>query len=507
MFKKNFAVILAALILATGLTACSGNTADTDVPKDTAKAEITQPTPYDTSSEDTTPAQTEPAETEGAADDVEYASATPAEYTTAPTALSATKIGSINKAVNTVYKSGLLYIDGNKYAVSDHIGEDVVTTDYVSCESVGSLFEVIKEKDYTNPEDIGKINNTGLINNKGEIVLPFEYAETRYLGGRYYQVFKVTETTQNEEDYLIRLTSSFFSLSAKEGDILYNGYWNIFDSQTGNIIDGLSGTDYATISVNGDLISYRDDNGNTVKVDAQGKALPENAVILSNGTYHDPDTGKVYSGDHTELFTYDTEKYSLFEGTEKYFIFREYASSATIFAVTDLENNLLCSGFDSSVSIAGDLVQCGKKIYDLEKNLIYEGKDSYVSLYVDEVTGHYYVIKDGDDNIFVNSAGEILFTIAETDGISVNRNDFSAYKKTDSIYNYYNWADKDFTVNGSFVDTFLVVNKDTNSLVDIISGKPIIEGYKQYLAHFSNDGIYYVYAKTEAGTTDIYAVK
>ena len=408
----------------------------------------------------------------------------------------------------TANKGGMIYQDDSeKYGIVSLDGTHVTEPKYAICKAEDKYFAV-SESVPENEYDYDALNNCGLVDAKGNIIIPMEYASIDVLNERYAKVVVVTDLTDDEDEALVYFTDSWISLSPDEDDILYKGIWYIYDMENKKVLDGISGTKSYSMSASGDYVSYITDDETRHTVNADGTELDEDASLLENGYYIVRDEGTVCNSDGSKLFDYNTEKYVPNGCEGDYFYASYYADGSSKYVLMNNKGEVVTAEFDEYITLCGDLIHCDDVLYDFDGNRVYEGCE-YV--YCDEALGRYYLVKKGENSCkIIDKEGTELASFITDDNTFVSSSDFLSNKKSDNGYSYYSYKDKEYTFKNSpaSVGTWLVSvdEGDGKVIYDTLTGDKVLDGYNYYNSIETEEGIY-VFARQDDSSWDSYLIE
>ncbi len=201
----------------------------------------------------------------------------------------------------------------------------------------------VESADKSKPESY---NCVGLINEKGEQVIPEKYASIDVLSDRYAEVITVSGVTTSKEDALVYATDRAFSFSASDGDTLLKGTWEIFDMTTGNVVSGVKGNKNTVVNAKGKFI-YADSK----YYDDQGKEQSKDVQILDYGYYtaHSGDKTVVYNNEGKKLFEYESSTQAITKAFENdYFVALDSKDYKNY--ITDSSGKRLSGAVDGNIS-------------------------------------------------------------------------------------------------------------------------------------------------------------
>ncbi len=442
------------------------------------------------------------------------ATETPAEPVTNDfNGFKAEKIGSFPDALtsNITDGTGMIYVNDNEmHGIITLDGKNDTGAKYTVCEAVENYFQVSTSSNASS-DNPASLNCLGLVDAKGNEIIPMKYAAIDSLNERYAQVIEVTELTDDEDEALLYATSAMVSFAAAEGDPLFKGVWYIYDLTTGKQVPGATATNRYSISAYGEWIEFTTDEDEDVTVNANGDALPEDADLFNNGYYAvaSGSEGTVYRGDQSKAFDFDSATgFEPLDSMGDYILASKYVDSASKYVLMDLDGNVVSAEFDSRPSVYGEMLLVNDTVVDLQGNNVLEG--TFTSLYEEECFGGAWFARNDDDYVLFKADGTILFEGSEDEDLSVDPyTTFTITKKIADEQHAYCFQSKGFTVRGTGFAPWLIRgwNDDgTRNILDTMTGKTLIQGYSNYV-YTAQPGVgIYVYAYKNGGT-DIYLVK
>lgn len=420
------------------------------------------------------------------------------------------KVGSVSTTASLEKaKSGLIYKSGDKYGILTHDGKHDTGAKYYSCKAEnGDEYFVVSTFDLKNvtEDNLDDVNSSGVVDAYGKTILPNEYAVLNVLNERYIEAIKVTKLAESEDDYLVYFYADRFPhlLGARDGDILFEGEWYIYDVEKGKMIDGLTGTEPENIYAYGNYLKL---GYNTY--DCEGNVVSDLNFIDAAGRYYtkNDDEVNVYDINDNLLFKVkadDGKQYSVRDYFDGYFVVSSNESGKNYeFVLVDEHGDEVSAIFNSGINkvFGGKYIKTSDNVlYDFEGNKISDAK----IVYEDELFGRGVYVEKADGTVcIIDYDGNVIYEKNSSD-VTVS-SDFIAEKKVDGENMRYNFADEEFNIKGSRVAPWLVYSVDESnnySLIDTFTGKAILEGYKSYsYSSFSK----LIYAKTNSGY-DIYKI-
>lgn len=423
--------------------------------------------------------------------------------------LVADKFGTIDTDEFNVYRGGLIYKDKDSglYGMTSLEGKYDTGAVYAHCAERGLYFQVTL-KALEGSSSIADVNTAGLINSKGQTVIPHNYAYFYVINDRFVQAYKALERTTLLSETLLWQTDSNFISAVGTGTNLaqYSAEWVIYDMIEGKVVPGLSSTADGTVVVKGNTLTYQDGD-EYVTIDNNGQPAPECDDRYDDGSYsvETESEGKVFSDKGELLFTYDPEGFiptSLTED-EKYYVCANYDLEKTLYKLADKEGNFVSAEFDEFINVKGDVIFAGEKLYSFQGKQIIDGVYSNVKF--DNMFGKNYMLYQDNTYRLINSDGSAIFTFKDKDA---DVYDFTASIKKGGEQYVYNYKDEDFTIKGYGFAPWIAKTEGADgfyNIVDTMSGKTLIEGYKKYDYSTFDGTKLYVYAYYEGGA-DMYII-
>lgn len=369
----------------------------------------------------------------------------------------------------------------------------------------GKYFEVTKVV-AANENDIANLNASYLIDGKGKTIVS-GHATYDVLGDRYIIAAKGTERTYSKDEAVISFTNQGLSCYGSSYDIWYKGEWAVYDMVTGKFVPSATGSHNTLIDANGRYIWFNNAEKERVTLNENGEALPEGAKLFDDGSYSiEGKVGEVFDENGNVLFNYDLSGYIPSNVSNGYYVASKYADGASKYVVMDAKGKVISTEFDNYMTIYGDVVHCDNKVYNLEGKCILEG--TCESVYFDKMFEQNWMLENKDYYTIIDKNGNVFFNGPQDKTHSFWTSEFMASKEIDGDNYYYSYKDKDYTIKGYHFAPWIVKTLNTNSLYDLVdtmTGKKLLEGYKEYDSISRNSLAYYVYAKYDGGA-DVYLV-
>lgn len=363
MMKKGYVVILAA-ILAASVSACSRGSQPVqgNVPDNNSNAIVLESSADASETEKTDAASSVDGKDSGESSisQEETAAVNPRIGQASEYKVTAKKLQSLTAAqaeqMDTIdYENyTFTYKSKDKMGIFDVETGEPLEAKYTNISEEYPQNEEQKQVYYTvTTADLKKISNdkpdsyncVGLINGKGKEMIPQEYASIEILNDRYAKVVKVSAVTTSKDEALVYVTDRMFAISAKEGDTLLKGTWEIFDMTTGQLVSGIKETKPEYVTAKGKFIKY----GNKT-VDDQGKVQGEDVTVLDYGYYVIEQDGNavLYGNDSQKLFEFSSRSQSVRGAFENgLFMVMDHKDYKNY--IVDSQNNRISGALESGV--------------------------------------------------------------------------------------------------------------------------------------------------------------
>ncbi|MBQ5911018.1 MAG: OmpA family protein [Clostridia bacterium] len=424
--------------------------------------------------------------------------------------LVAEKVGTLNRDNFITADGGLYYKDENGlYGVISFNGAKDTGAIFADVTPVGKYFQV-RTTAIASDGDFAGLNAAYLIDGKGETVVPGTYASFYVISDRYIKVATVTERCYSKDETVVSYNSELgltYDGNFGEKNSWYKGNWYVYDTVTDKLVPGATGTGNDMVTASGRYLTLKDAENNYYKINENGEALPEGARVFDDGSYSiEGKVGEVYDANGVLLFNYDLTGFTPAAESNGYYVANKYVDGSSKYAVMDKTGKVISTEFEDYITIYGEVVHCGEKVYNLEGKCILEG--TYESVYVDKMFGQNWMLRNDDYYTVIDKDGNIFFNGGDDDDYDVHISDFLASKKTDEGNYFYSYKDRDYTIKGHSFAPWIVRTENANSmydLVDTMTGKKLLEGYSDYESISRNALAYYVYAVYNGGA-DVYLV-
>ncbi len=431
-----------------------------------------------------------------------------------------TKEGRVNVDCSSldITSSGIIYQSGDKYGVLTLDGKKDSGPVYAAAQearSEGSDKGFIAVRQVKN--NAKDVNTCGLIDKDGNEIIPCKYASITVLNDRFVRVVTADKETKDEDKAVVYFTDKMFSLSPSEGDTLYTGKWEVFDTVKKAMVPSVSGTLPTRVEAKGQFVIYKDDQGNENTADAAGKAITDGRKILQNGAYVLEINGKsgLYATDDTPLFNFDAREFEVSNYYEPYYVGtkRDSNYNSSYLLLNDKGEKVSAEFSDYLSEVTPDFVLSDECIYKLDGTKAFT--DRYTTLKFDKAFQDVYSAHKDDLYTIFDKSGNVLFT-GDKEKDKFDGYDFYMYQKDSSGNSYYNFKDKAFNIQGYQLGDWFIKQSAGNvyDLIETRTGTKLLDSsYGRYETVVSNIGkTQYIYAfnsvngQVAKGDFDIFSV-
>ena len=428
---------------------------------------------------------------------------TPADNSTS--GITATKLGATTKPPYSLSSKGYVYTDSTtkKYGIISFDTQSDTGAKYVYCDVEGDYF-IIRLDNITSETDLTSINAYGMIDEKGNEIIPQEYAIIKKINDRYYKVSKATEKVATKDESDIYLTSSLFV--GGKADAYYKATCYVYDTVNKKIVPNSTTKNTSSYSAYESLISYIDNNNTRIYINENGTPLPSDAKVLDNGAYISNNV--IYASNGSKLFDVDTTGYAAYSYSGGYYIGRKIDSANNVsYAVLDASGKVVSTTFKNPPQVFNNLINTTDGFYKFDGTSVIEGK--FTLGFISDKFNTPTIIAYADTTAYlIDSNGNILYTGKKDDPeIEINTSYISFSKKTSNDKKlFYSFVDNDFTIEAKFPVAPWIVKSDT-SVICTLTNEVLVTGYSYYTLQ-TVDGVgIYVIAYNDNASYDIYLIK
>ncbi|MBR6514894.1 MAG: hypothetical protein IKT46_08700 [Clostridia bacterium] len=431
-------------------------------------------------------------------------------YGDIPENLVTEKVGNIKSNYFSTCAGGLYYKDDETglYGVMSLEGAYDTGAIYNTCYDAGGYFVVSVGDPASTYSDYDNVNSYGVIDGKGNIIVPYGYGHIYTISERYIVAGVATSFLGSESDYGFLVHTDCFDFETDSYSVYYDGNWKVFDVETGNIV--LQGEGNYSILTYGDILGYQDVDETWKYCNSNGTVLPEGVKVFDNGTYSlEEQVGTVYTADGETLFNYDLTGFIPKSATEYgTYVASKYLDSGTVHVVMNDKGEAISAEFNDYIDVYGALIKCGNKIYNYEGKQVIDGE--FGTTYHEKMYGSCWLLRNDDDvYTMILEDGSILYRDVYAGDTTIYSDTFVAStKNADGDYIYYSHKDKDYTIEGYHFAPWIIkafAADSTYDLIDTITGKTMLSGYNDYSYTTTDGTAYYVYAKYNDGA-DVYLI-
>lgn len=425
-------------------------------------------------------------------------------YTSFPTSLSIEKIGTLPQACGTA-DGGLYYRIGEKYGIMSFDGTYNSGAIYAMCRPFGTAFMVSKAMG--DEADPLTFNTAGVVDARGNVLIPLSYASVVAIDDRYARVAELTGTCPEKEGSITEFTNS-------AGDEVFcTGNWYIYDLTTGKKIPNATGTlRYASYSYAGKFVKYVTDDKVQHVVTPEGDALPEAASYMTNGYYMLPEEKVVCDAYGTRLFTYDPNGFVPCDdqNSDQYFTAKKTVDGKDVFVLMDMTGAIVSGELTSEPVVCGKLLIYNKRVCNFKGEPLLDAEINH--LYEDTITRQMWAASDAvtKEKFLLDNDGNVVYRSGTEVEISFNVNNFDMHRK-DGENDPYHFIVKDgsYELKGVAVAPWLVrtTNEDgTYNLVETVSGQTLLSNYTSITVGTAGGTMLYVYTQNAEGLVEIHRV-
>ena len=417
-----------------------------------------------------------------------------------PKELSIKKVGMTDKDIS-FGDGGIYYKQDGKYGLMSFDGKNDTGAKYTRLEAEGNYFRVSTNPVKLDENNIDTINVNGLADVNGNMIIPEEYAYISVINNRYAQVITATKKTTNEDNCVFFIHNGMVvPMQPNEDSIMYEGVWQLVDLKTGYFIKNIKGTKATNISANHDFINYYDDARQKQFVNCKNETVPDNWKVLSEGAYivtNGTTSATAFSPDGEKLFDYNPQTdYQPSGYNNGRFTADKYTDDEHYYAVLDSSGKVISKEFTDPIHLSGELILSEGNIYNLKGDLLVSG--DYSTLEQDEVYTGVYYISSSAERRYIDVTGDTIYTTK--DGAEIDSTNILAYKKSADEKLFYCLKDKDYTIKAKYdtAEKWLCEDSEESggySLIEVLSGKTLLENCERIQCKRATDNTLYVYAQ------------
>ncbi|MBQ9766248.1 MAG: hypothetical protein IJW18_08630 [Lachnospiraceae bacterium] len=414
------------------------------------------------------------------------------------------KIGEFSGSCYYISAAGLGYKADGKYGIYSIDGQMDTGNQYVRIEALGEYYSVQLNKP-NDSNDFASLNSVGLLDRNGNMVVPAKYAVIKAVGGeRFYILYEATEQTTVKEEALVYLTKDYFSFSPSEDDVLYKCVWTVYDSLTGKIVEGVTGTTRPDVRDYSGLLMYKVDE-EMITINENGEKLPSTAKVYDNGCYMLTEDNTIYDSKGNKLFVDGANGYKILGSSGDYFYGWKSENYNDKYVVIDKGGNVISAEFSKSPTVINNShARVNGELYRFSGEKFIEG-NCYNAYYRD---GYWLIILEDKNIRLLTEDGTEVFSVMKEGNIFAYNSDFLIGDIIDGKTKYVSLVEKDFVIEGMSLAPWLVMTNKVDgkrTVVDVRNGETILSDYTYYYSDTAADGTCYIVAQ-KAGGYDIYTL-
>ena len=356
---------------------------------------------------------------------------------------------------------------------------------YTTILSMDKLF-MVSEVESDAIDTVEKMNCYYLIDGEGNVLIEENYADIRIRNGRFAQVFEAVEIVDESSDYILVYDHKYYEFLPDENERVYvGGKWYVYDLLTGDKVPDATGSSYYIVGALGDLIEFKDDNGEYHVLDAKGNEITGYDDMFEDGSYliEGDDSSTMYSSDGKKLFTFTDDDYSYISSFDgKYYEASIYGADGTTRLLVGKDGKAVTAQFDQPFHRRGNiLVDIDDNILDFSGKALIEG--TFDDVYVDDAHTDAVLLVNDEEFVVLDCDGSVILREEKTEDVEIDWINFIFSKEIDGETYLYCLKDKDYTVKGRGLSggwLAVTANEDGNTynLVDLITGETLLEGYE-----------------------------
>ena len=445
--------------------------------------------------------------------------------------LKATKVNSVSFEAKAVIResAGFVYeTDDGKFGVMPFDGSARSDAKYVNVNSAGMPENGTGYFTVRTSTDTANVNNVGLIDDKGNEILPSKYAFISQLNERYFKVITADKETTSKGDAVYEveeeltlstsLDNTVYVETVKKDEFtgkaaMYTGKWEVYDLKNKAMVKDAAGTKPRSLKALGQFIIFDEENNNEIRLNGSGSAITDSRTILSNGDYVLEINGKsaVYDSEDRRLFNFNSSEYSIYSFEDPYYVGR--IESNNNFVLINEQGETVSAEIDGYISsVAPQGYISDEVLYKLDGTPMSDQR--FTSIKADTVNKDACVAYKGSVYAVFDSEGNLIVS-CNTDEDEIKGSDFKFFKGATSPYQCLNFGSGEYNIEGTFIEDWLV-QQEAGKVYDIIDSrtgeKLLNSSYGKYDTCKTKNGKMYLYAynsingSTSYSDFDVYTV-
>jgi len=416
--KRQVLIVCLAMSMAASFSACSGSSAGTasSGQEETSAENSTAAEKKETTAEKKeTAAGTSAAKAEDTAETTAQAAEAKLNY-----AYTVEKVGEYSDPDKQLqnFKNCPVTVSGGKGRLLTYLGEDKLGKDITGTSYLGQGLYAVRT-------DADNINSVGLVDQDGNVLIPFEAANIRWPDSlhsstdRYLKVIYATEKTDNKKEAFFYTTDNQVSFKPDPDDTLYKGYAKIYDLKQKKFFDDIKITngDQYGMEPCGSGFCIKNDDGTTTLYDENGSSVLQlkGSVSAGNGMIVQSD-GNVYNVyDETGKQTWSQKDALYCFDSESGYLISDGGSGST---VLDRNGKEAVPGtFKNYMSVKSE--KDGVLLVEKDGKETLIKADGTVIAAAKDADGYFSEVENGiySDNGTQDSSGNMVYTLVGPDGI------------------------------------------------------------------------------------------
>lgn len=334
------------------------------------------------------------------------------------------------------------------------------------------------------------ITYSGLMDAEGNIVLGADQGVGMFseIDSRFLKAYCPEGKTTNEDEAIYYVTENQFSLQPGENDIFLKGTVKVYDTKENKFLENTAQTSDPHYSVNGDIISFYDDDSNIIYVSADDKVLDMGDKYIAGEkflTERSDDKYVVYDHEFNELFKTNYSVYDL-DNTAYYYKIDDSESNKKG-VMSAMGRTIIEPKYDDIYGVNENYFEYSNSdlrgLLKADGTEITDEKYQYIN-YVGP--GYFKGTTETGDELF-DATGKIIYR-EETEDDMLFTLDEAPYAKIGDDYCYLVYSKGEMSLklpsSGNYFGDFILYSYNNKALYDIVTGEVLLDGFdKAYRAY------------------------